>query len=528
MTAEHLEPLDPRMARHLRVEFGAHGARSVEFLKTAYDLLNLGPSTRPRLAQNICFSLREALVAIVSSFPVAPEYSWREASRKVADARRRFELVKDLPGEDGPRALSDLLKAIDDLERVHAQERIHQQRLIRIMVERTGAAPISHSIDPVEEYQGLLDALNKALHGDSDLDRARELWHRSLAILRRLFMPPDLREPGLEDLATIESPSAADVDRLRDLVASPNHLRYFLSRIMTFRWLEVLADTGVLDPPVGRAPWPVFAAVNGLAADHGPALATWLDRMYDRCGSDAEQAWYIAKAALEVTPDGADVVLRALRDHPSHWAIALLGVLAVDRLESSSPVVEEFADVLLNESSWPAHDDAERVIRALVEGVNPANAAGRLELLCWKLKSAATAAQGAARWFAFDRAGSVADWSDVDREDRFTVLLRGLVELIREARRWLSTDELLEPLRELPAEVGGRLRIWILSEATDVDVGRLIDELAADMARREPTGDDLPIIDRVIGEAPESEWAQKWAQALGDPPAVPEAAGATP
>ena len=211
------------------------------------------------------------------------------------DARRRYELVRGVPGEDEQGALGELLAKIDDLEIVHSQEGIHERRLIAIMINRTGALPVASGTTPIRAYQDLLRELDVAVHGDATLDRARQLWNRCAAILRQLFLPPDLRHAELDSLAVTQPVTDEDVEKLLPLIAGPNHLRYFLSRISSPEWLEVLTESGILDPPAQNAPWPGFAAVDQLAPDHGPALADWLRRLYDRHADEVVRAWFVAR-----------------------------------------------------------------------------------------------------------------------------------------------------------------------------------------------------------------------------------------
>jgi hypothetical protein len=211
-------PIDPRLLDHLVVEFGDHGARSVEFLQTAHRLLELeSASSVPRLPETITYCLREAMKTIPASQELGGGGLWRIASRAVSDARRRYVLVRGVPGEDEQGALDDLFAAIDDLDLVYSREGIHERRLIAIMVNRTGALPVASGTAPIQAYQDLLGELDEALHGDATLDRARELWDRCSAILRQLFLPPELRHVELESLAAIESPTIGDVERLLPL-----------------------------------------------------------------------------------------------------------------------------------------------------------------------------------------------------------------------------------------------------------------------------------------------------------------------
>lgn len=205
---------DQELLNHLVVEFGDHGQRAVEFVRTAQRLLELEPGEKwPRLPETIAYCMREAMKTIPASQDVGDGGFWKSASRGVTEARRRYELVRGVPGEDEQGALHELLATIDDLELVHSQEGVHERRLIAIIVNRTGALPVAAGTAPIRAYHDLLVELDDAPHGATTLDRARELWNQCIAILRQLFLPPDLRHAELESLASIDSPTSDDVDR---------------------------------------------------------------------------------------------------------------------------------------------------------------------------------------------------------------------------------------------------------------------------------------------------------------------------
>ncbi|MCA1703071.1 MAG: hypothetical protein LC808_07295 [Actinobacteria bacterium] len=519
-----LLPCDPRLLDHLTVEFGDHGRRAVEFLLTAQALLELeSPRESPRLPETVAYCLREAMKTIPASQDVGGGGLWRSASRAVADSRRRYELVRGVPGEDEQGALDELLATIDDLKIIHSQEGIHERRLIAIMVNRTGALPVASGTAPIRAYQDLLRELDEALHGDTSLDRARQLWNRCAAILRQLFLPPDLRHAELDSLAATEAVTDGDVGRLLPLIAGPNHLRHFLSRIPSPEWLEALTESGILDPPAENGPWPVFAAVDRLAPDHGPALADWLHHLYNRNASDAARAWFVARAAVDVGYDAAPLVLRVLRDHSGVSSIADLGVWAVEKVEAHAELVETFADILLNEASWRSASYVDPVIERLLEGMEGANAARRLQLLCWKLRGLGVD-EGSRPWFNYERAGSIAGWTDDGRDDRFTVLLHALVEAVRRSRGWIPVADVLVIVDLLPDDLRGRVRALVLAGSPQVNLSVVVEELSKAIVERDPTGDDLPLLDRVVAHGIPEEYATAWAQALGPAPSVVDVA----
>ena len=101
---------------HLVVEFGDRGRRAVEFLRTAASLLSSpADPLPPRHAECVAYCLREALKTIPASYGGLGGGEWRARSRKVSEAKQRFEQIRGLPGADTDGALRDLLGSIDDL-----------------------------------------------------------------------------------------------------------------------------------------------------------------------------------------------------------------------------------------------------------------------------------------------------------------------------------------------------------------------------------------------------------------------------
>ena len=193
--------------------------------------------------------------------------------------------------------------------------------------------------------------LNNGLHGDTSVADAQELWSRCLGILRKLFLPPEMRHAELEALARVGSPSTADAEAVRKLVATPKHLQHFLTKVTAPAWLAVLSKAGILDPPENQqSPWPALAAVPRLAPDYPDELAAWLKESYGVHGAKRKPvaAWCIANAALEVGGPALGVVLSAATDHPKDFNILFLADLAQEKLDPSDEMVESIADVLLN------------------------------------------------------------------------------------------------------------------------------------------------------------------------------------
>ena len=193
-----------RFAVSIVDEFGEDGRRCVEFLETAHVLLCGGFRSVPRWGQTVAYCLREAMTAVLEAARLGDAGRWNEVSRGVVAAGREYRRAEDDPGPERDRLLGVLLARIDDLEGFHREERLRRRRLNDVMVNLTGAAPLSARVAPVDAYQGLCVRLNNIVHRPDGGVDVEGLWSECLATLRLLFLPPDIRFAELEELARIE------------------------------------------------------------------------------------------------------------------------------------------------------------------------------------------------------------------------------------------------------------------------------------------------------------------------------------
>lgn len=516
------------MFSHLREEFGSFGDATVGFLLTAISLVEQGNrSAQPRLGEAVAYCVREALKRILDSVEQPGAGRWQTASRRVTRAKRDYVDTRNLPGEDSEKALADLLQAIDDLEDFHKEEGLHQRRIIAVLVSRTGAVPVPSRVDVVVEYQRLIDDLNGAVHAEADLDQAVDLLEQSRQLLRRLFTPPDVRLEELDQLASIAEPTTADASRLEEIVYSPKHLEYFFGKVTSAGWLDLLMDSGLVTPPEGRAPWPVYRIVEHLVDEARGELADWLERAYDRWGHGPTRAHYLARAAADLGPDGYVVLLKALREHPNDSAVCHTVEWALRDADPTSPVVVEAADQLLNESSGLQHvssvDRDHGILGMLVHGVTAENALDRLRLLSFKLR--ALHPNEESTLFFGQRSGSIAESSNLYLSDAFGAVLDGFIAALRRAfDANVGCGPILDAIAVLDDDLAARARAWVLANASDLDLPKAIEEVTLAISARQPTGDDLRLIDRITSSAPQEQYMQLWIEALGDPP-DPESLG---
>ena len=516
---------EPELLEHLVIEFGDHGQRAVDFLLTAHNLLEAAQLDSPRLGETIAYCLREAMQAIPASFDTGDSGQWNKLSREVVKAYRICKIVANFSG-DRDIIWDELDRPIDNLELFHNQPGLHEKRLIAVMSRRTGVVPLSAGTIPVRTYKNLLDKLNRSLHGKCSVADSKQLWYECLNILRQFFLPPELKQSKLESLAQIESPSTADMDDVLALVATPNQLRYFLKGISSPTWLQLLEPSGVLNPSDSLdEPWPAHVAVVQLAANYSTEVFAWLDGMYDKHGSNSVCAMYLARAALSTGEPGFSVVYRAVTDHPNTPNVLELGIRVINKVDPSNRLVEELADVLLNESSWAFPGLIwwlkDCIAKQFPDGINESNAKDRIILLCQKILSIPEE-NHSIRWLKFDLTGSIADQNDQSHLDRLTELLSWLVATLKKAWDFIPPIDVfsLNEFQRLPEGLIERLRAWILGNAPIVEPDLLVEEIERAITSRNPKGDDITVIDRVLQDCEPSSYISRWREALGPAPQV--------
>ena len=509
-----------QLLAHLRSEFGSYGRRAADSLVTARNMLNWAKgheTTAPRVGNAVAYCLREAMTEILKSQDKSGQ-SWRSLSRAVVEAKQQYERVHRSDSEE-QRALSGLLQKINDLLVFHEQESARQRRLVTVLIDRTGGGPVDGSTS-VKAYQRTLKSLNDVVHGSAayGVAEAECIWSQCLARLRMLFLP-DVRYSELGRLAKTEQPSVEQVAEVSELIISATHLRYFLARIEHPVWLETLTDSGLLDPPDNGGGWPVFVATERLARQYPSAVAHWLNEMYKRLSGNTRCVSMIGDAALAIGDIGLPLVARIVRRHSSELDVVRLSWDAARNANPSSDTFDSFVDLVFDQQSssfvWAFGEIAER----FVSGIDSGNAMPRLQLLAAKIRS--TSADDHVRsWHEHMPNGSIADPYDDGHDERFDVLIRALVSGSRESLQWVGIDSLLELMDTLPGLIGTRMRLWLLANTPEVDVGVLIEEIAGAIGRRPPNGDDLPLIDRVVETADPTQYEHRWREALGPAPDV--------
>ena len=515
------------MAEHLVIEFGDHGQRTIDFLETAWILLQQTDSPIPRLGETVAYTLREALVGLLKSQDEGDGGLWYTISRRVTEAKRGYDQVKMLPGGGEEQALRDLMARIDDLQSFHNEhESIHHKRLIAAMLDRTGIPPVNLQRDMVQDYQGLFDRSNTALHADCLLSEAQALWDDCVGLLRKLFSPPDVRNAQMNDIAQEEFPTTESMKGLRSIVATPVHLNQFLEQVVTPKWLD-LAKQGFYSSSRTDSKWlqPLLTAAVRLAEIHPDEVVCFLSELYDGSSKDPNHWRLICFSARNVGMGALGLVLQVLKDHQTDPRIIDCAIVAALDTDPGAEAFLELADHLLNHYCWQSlspHSD--KFVDHLVAGVTSAKSAQRyIKLLCYKIR-AGSDDQRVIHAFERYRPQSIAELGRYEANNRLYVLINALVRVLSQANTWMETASLLSSIDDIDPPIRHRMRAWLLSLADDVESATAVDELAWAIGHQNPNADSLKLLDLVVDQCEHSLFLEPFKEALSEPPTIQEVA----
>ena len=464
--------------------------------------------------------LRGAIDTILKSsyLPTKSKGEWGKLSREVVRAFEPLASAGDLNSEEARHSFDELAARVGELDRFHQQDKGSVTRQLEDVLSRRTGFDLTPSAR--DRFQVLWDRLNYGIHRGATIEDAREMTYECFAVLRQLFTPPQVRHSEIERLARIVEPSPEDHRQLVGFLATPNNQRAFFERVDSLAWFPLLYESGHLYPSGADRMWPAAPAFERFASDNPDAIKQWFGKVYADRGEDPNVAWLLVQGGLSMGEVCLEVALQAVKDHPEDRNVLRLGVFGVKKCAApESQWVETFADELLNMGNESPGRDFGSLVDSLAEGINAANAARRIELLCNKLR---TVDQSDLDVFDWHHGGSIADMArDPYRPRRISVLVAGLIDVLSKASEFLSASEVIDALTRLPSKLY-RVRSWVLAESLDDRCDLPVAEVQKGIGSRFPTGDDMRLIDRIGEKCKPSSYTDLWRQALGTAPGVGE------
>ena len=521
----HGPPVDTSILDRLASDFGNHGARAAQFLKTADTMIGSLPSA-PRLGEVIAYCIREALVEVPRAAGSAEAEStdrpWRLLSRKVVDAATRYKRARGLTGMDEQQTLEDLLESISELDDFHSRDNVHTEGLRDIIKFRTGLSPLTRNVNAFTEYQRLIDDVQTMVHTSANaelitVDYVEPYFRRTIEVLSSLFSV-DSRMEQIQHLATLEQPSSTDVATLRTHLITPHDQSFFASFVNSPAWLDLMTDHGLLDPPEnGGERWLAAMMINRLRDRYGRYIADWLGRAWNRWSSTEQGISSLADAAFQAEEYGRETLILCLQRKPNVPEICNLSFLELRRIESSHPHVATFADLLLNPAAALDQHFERDVLDALVEGTKSENCISRIRILKHKLR---TRMESDLPFYISDSSTITSVSDDISYD--FKSSWKFLSALIQALRKAIALDSalvnLLDEIKGLPEEVGSRIQAWLRTNARNAECQESIEFIALAIQTRCPNTDDVLLVDSIVDRCGLDSTVSLWQEALGTPP----------
>ncbi|HEX5117829.1 MAG TPA: hypothetical protein VFW65_21815 [Pseudonocardiaceae bacterium] len=513
------------VAERVVAELPAGGEKVVAAMRTAAVLIvqAVDNETGLRFAESAVYNLREALEAVVAGRTPVPG-----GLPVVVEAWARFESEVAQPGNEIAESLDAFGTVLRSAAERQDRNSYHEAQLLGYLRGQSGIDPLDGGLDLVAEYKRLRRTASQGLHRDTTLDSAIGLHQKTLAWFVRMFTPPDTVVLALRELAAQPWRGRDQIDRLRELASNSHHLRVFFTHLVDPAWLDPLYKADVVPLPNRERPWPVDGLLGGLGRTTPAAVAELVQRLVADCKhlpveQRLDARFTLLVLATQLGPDGHRVVGDVATAHPDNQAVRSLAAGTVQRADPADSIVERVSRVVL--AGGPRDRDSYHyrlLLDQLEAGMNPDNAAKRVQMVAAKLRNAAQDRH--ADWIVMGIARLTTKLGDEDRS--FMVVVSHYLARLLERARTLGVPSrrLLDWVNEIPGEVGERLACRVLAAANDIPVQDRIDHVTRRLASQTVTGDDRDLVNAVLAADPDPARLAAWIEALGppsDPPPDP-------
>lgn len=511
--------LSPEVVERVVTELDGRGEKAVAALRTAAVLIEqaVHDGAGLRLAESAAYNLREALEAVVAGRTPAPG-----GLPIVIEAWERFEREVVQPDNDSIDSLETFRAVLRKATERQDRGSYHEAKLLNYLRDQSGVDPLAGGLDPIAEYKRLRKTASQGLHRDTALDTVTELYQRTLAWFVRMFTPPDSVVLALRELATEPWRGPDQIERLRQLVSNPHHLRLLFTHLTDPAWLFPLHEAGVVPLPTPEATWPLAGLMEGLGRTAPAAVTALLQQLLTDCKHHLrpeqrlDARFKLLILATQLGPDGHTIVGAIVDMHPDNRAVRSLASGAVKQADPAAPIVARVSNVVLN--AGPLDHDRyyyRLLLEQLEKGLDSDNAETRTELVAAKLRRAAE--QQVAGWISH---GIARLTTELGEDDRYFLVVAPhyLARMTARAHTLgVPSQRLLDGVTQIPGEIGERLACRILARAEDFPLQDKIEHITRRLASQAATGDDKDLVDAIVAADPTPSQLTPWSEALGLP-----------
>lgn len=518
-----VDPPDEALFRELVIEFGEHGRTAVEFIETARTILSGYHSLGTRAGDAVAYCLREAMKSIPKSHGSVESRLRNDIGDDIIGAAKRFKAVRDLPGEDIRSAIDELLELIDESDAARREGGLRGLSLAALMENRFGELPMSAGSKPFKEYLDLVSKLDKEVHNPIATAKyvAIGLLGECMHLLWKYFSPVNIRNQELDELASRNPVTENDFIKLEQVAITRLQQENFGRRLTSADWLPFLTKSVLFAPRPSDNQWSGHIIARSLAITHEPEVVKWLGEMFGKYSGEPERIGPVIFAANDVGPAASKIVVEALRMYPSNSQVMLSASLIITKLDPTSEDVTIIADILLNINERHQSIFIREILDRFVSGVTASNASVRLNMLCHKVNKIADCG-AVLRRNEIDSLDTILGPDFENETDNGVNLIRSLVQLVDASSAYLSVDELLSQINLIPQDIRHRFRARILGSIGDIESTLLVREIADAATERNPTLDDVSMLEKLKQLLSDPVVLNKLSESLGNPPTIQE------
>ena len=478
---------------HLLNQLGKSGARAVEFIESGEKLISacLGKYSI-RDGEVLSYCLRETFMSIVQSYETLENESNKRNLDSLKGVFENYRHAKIVDDEKAKFLLGDLEDELEKYFKVLDDKITNRIRLGYIFVQQTGAKNFSDS--GLKQFIKLLNTSNEGLHNSVTLKDAVHNWDSGMALLEKLFMPPQLRSETLVNLAKIPNPNEEDVASLKLLSISPMHASSFMREVDSFRWVDQIAN----DPDLRGIPedfsWPFMELIEKFRLEFSTELITILKKFsfYEEFKGRGE----LIEASRRLLPESEQLIIDILSSDPDNSSYIFASLRALEDISPGSEAVNQLASILLMNKQENIYLATRAISEKMTIGVSSENLGTRLQII----SKAVSNRQNKNTNYSFLRIkpqGSIGENIGLYFIDELEDLMKLLMTLLVVESNNLSCSEVFLKIAELPLDIQDRVRSWYLTTAQEVDVNDIHDEINRSIKSRYPTGDDVKLVDRL-------------------------------
>ena len=497
----------------IKKDYVDNGPYACKMLETAVHLLDQEKQA-PMQGRAAAYCIRQAMdqVFMKKRKGSSKGDGLRAASSHVVRSKNRFENVK-IPTDS---ELTDLYNNIDRMNDILNEGSARENRIRSLFRSKSGeGAPQGGSL--IQAYLGLVDELNNFIHAppkseENDRTIVRSYYRRALEILTNISLPVQ-RWKDILRLARLPDPKNEDVIRLQNHLMSINDFELFAMHIQSPAWFKML-DKERLKPPPDDSDWVVGILARHIKKEHIDDFAFMLEKYWNDWVKSESVRRRLAFISLLLKERGLSFFLKLLRKDLKSASVCSHASLLCSKVNASNPRIEDIVDLLLKPDSGLKHFDRIDTIPAtLINGMDLSSSKRRIQILAYKLKSHLERDM-----FRFHLYDTVAEL-DKDGPYATNALASHLRDALKKGMDLGNTaSELVEWLEPLPETIKPRFVAWVYAEAEDADCSSLANFAVDGCSKRNVTGDDLALLDRLWRECDKEIVSSRLADAIGSAP----------